>query len=54
MSVFLMLSSLSVLFYALLLVALYRDSRNGRRNQVEMLSELEIGGGARSTGARKA
>jgi hypothetical protein len=51
MSIFLVLSSLSVLFYAVLLVALYKDSRR-RRSHVEMFNELEIGG-AQSTGARK-
>lgn len=53
MSVFLVLSSLSVLFYALLLVALYRDSRSRRRNRVEWFEELEFGEGVRLTNAGK-
>lgn len=53
MNVFLVLSTLSVLFYALLLVALYRDSRNHRRNRVEMFEELEIDEGVRLNNAGK-
>jgi len=42
MIVFLALSSLGVGFYVTLLVALYRDGRQRRRNRVELYRELEL------------
>src|SRR5271165_5813056 len=53
MSVFVLLSTLSVAFYVFLLVALYRDNRSRRRNRVELWEELEIGEGGRLVSAPK-
>ena len=48
MSVFLVLSSLSVAFYLVLLVALSAESRNRQRHQVEIFQQLEFGGSGRT------
>ena len=43
MSVFLILCSLGVAFYLMLLVALYREGRERRRQRAELCQEMDFG-----------